>query len=139
MLDTWSTVGSCAYIGERCHLSGGVGIGGVLEPMSQRPVIIEDDCFIGGRCEIAEGVHIGKGSVLASGVCLTQSTRIYHRELDTISFGTIPPFSVVVPGSVQSNNKCSVAAAIIVKTRDAMTNNKTALNQILRELDVQPL
>jgi 2,3,4,5-tetrahydropyridine-2,6-dicarboxylate N-succinyltransferase len=139
LLDTWSTVGSCAYIGKNCHISGGVGIGGVLEPMNQYPVIIEDDCFIGARCEIAEGVRIGHGSVLASGVCLTQSTRIYDREQDTISFGFVPPMSVVVPGTLQLTNRCSIAAAIIVKKCDAQTQRKTALNTILRDMNIDSI
>ena len=132
MIDTWATVGSCAYVGENCHISGGVGLGGVLEPAGSRPVIIENDCFIGGRSEIAEGVHIGHHSVLASGVFLTASTKIYNRMTGQISTGHIPPYSVVVPGTLKIDDQASVSAAIIVKMRDRKTDKKVSLNEALR-------
>jgi 2,3,4,5-tetrahydropyridine-2-carboxylate N-succinyltransferase len=135
LIDTWSTVGSCAYVGRHCHISGGVGLGGVLEPIQAQPVIIEDRCFIGARCEIAEGVLIGEGSVLASGLCLTQSTRIYNRETGAITFGSIPPYSVVIPGTLSLTDDYAVAAALIVKKRDARTESKVALNEALRDVN----
>lgn len=133
MVDAWATVGSCAYIGARCHLSGGAGLGGVLEPAGSRPVIIEDDCFIGARCEIAEGVIVRQGSVLAPGVFLTASTRIYHRQTGQVTYGEIPAWSVVVPGTVPGSDGTHLAAAIIVKKRDHQTDHKVSLNQALRE------
>jgi len=134
MVDTWATVGSCAQIGNNVHLSGGVGIGGVLEPLQAKPTIIEDDCFIGARSEVVEGVVIGKGSVLSMGVFLSQSTKIYDRETGEISYGSIPPYSVVVPGNLPAENKThSTYAAIIVKKVDAKTRSKVAVNDLLRE------
>ena len=135
MIDTWATIGSCAQIGRNCHISGGAGVGGVLEPVQAAPCIVEDDCFIGARSEIAEGVIVEQGSVLSMGVFLGQSTRIYDRERDEISFGRIPAGSVVVPGSLPSGDgKCSLYAAIIVKKVDARTRSKTALNELLRDV-----
>lgn len=133
LIDTWSTVGSCAQIGKNCHISGGVGIGGVLEPLQANPVIIEDNCFIGARSEIAEGVIIQEGSVLSMGVFLGQSTRIYNRITKEITFGKIPPYSVVVPGSLPSKDGShSLYAAIIVKQVDQQTRSKTSINDLLR-------
>lgn len=132
MIDTWATVGSCAYVGDNCHISGGVGLGGVLEPAGTRPVIIENDCFIGGRSEISEGVHIGHHSVLASGVFLTASTKIYNRMTGQITTQYIPPYSVVVPGTLKVDDKASLSAAIIVKMRDRKTDKKVSLNEALR-------
>ncbi len=133
MVDTWATVGSCAQIGKNVHLSGGVGIGGVLEPLQARPTIIEDDCFIGARSEVVEGVVIEQGSVLSMGVFISQSTRIYDRETGQISFGRVPAGSVVVPGSLPSKDGThSLYAAIIVKKVDAQTRAKTSLNDLLR-------
>jgi 2,3,4,5-tetrahydropyridine-2,6-dicarboxylate N-succinyltransferase len=133
MVDTWATVGSCAQIGKNVHLSGGVGIGGVLEPLQASPTIIEDDCFIGARSEVVEGVIVGEGSVLAMGVFISQSTRIYDRATGEISYGRVPPGSVVVPGSLPSaDGKYSLACAIIVKRVDAKTRAKTSINELLR-------
>ena len=133
MVDTWATVGSCAQIGRNVHLSGGVGIGGVLEPLQASPTIIEDDCFIGARSEVVEGVIVGEGSVLAMGVFISQSTRIYDRATGEISYGRVPPGSVVVPGSLPSaDGKYSLACAIIVKRVDAKTRAKTSINELLR-------
>lgn len=132
MIDTWATVGSCAYIGNYCHISGGVGIGGVLEPAGSKPVVIEDHCFIGGRSEISEGVHIGHHSVLGSGVFLTASTKIYNRMTGQITQQYIPPYSVVVPGTLKIDEKASISAAIIVKMRDKNTDTKVSLNEALR-------
>jgi len=133
MVDTWATVGSCAQIGKNVHLSGGVGIGGVLEPLQASPTIIEDDCFIGARSEVVEGVIVGEGSVLAMGVFISQSTRIYDRATGQISYGRVPPGSVVVPGSLPSaDGKYSLACAIIVKRVDAKTRAKTSINELLR-------
>lgn len=133
MVDTWATVGSCAQIGKNVHLSGGVGIGGVLEPLQARPTIIEDDCFIGARSEIVEGVIIEQGSVLSMGVYISQSTRIYDRETGQISYGRVPAGSVVVPGSLPAKDGThSLYAAIIVKKVDAQTRAKTSLNELLR-------
>ncbi len=135
MVDTWATVGSCAQIGKNVHLSGGVGIGGVLEPVQAGPTIIEDDCFIGARSEVVEGVVVEKGSVLSMGVYIGQSTRIYNRETGEISFGRIPAGSVVVPGSLPSaDGAYSLYAAVIVKTVDEKTRAKTGLNELLRNL-----
>lgn len=133
MVDTWATVGSCAQIGKNVHLSGGVGIGGVLEPLQAAPTIIEDDCFIGARSEVVEGVIIGKGSVLSMGVFISQSTRIYDRKSGEIMYGHVPPGSVVVPGSLPSKDGShSLYAAIIVKHVDAQTRSKTSVNELLR-------
>lgn len=133
LIDTWATVGSCAQIGKNCHISGGVGIGGVLEPVQANPVIIEDNCFIGARSEVAEGVIIEEGSVLSMGVFLGQSTKIYNRATGEITYGKIPAYSVVVPGSLPSEDKThSLYAAIIVKQVDEQTRSKTAINELLR-------
>ena len=135
MIDTWATVGSCAQIGAHVHISGGVGIGGVLEPEGAIPVIIEDHCFIGARSEITEGVIIGEGAVLSMGVYLSQSTKIYDRETDTISFGAIPPGAVVVPGTLPSKQgNCHLQCAVIVKKVDLKTREKVGINQLLRSL-----
>ncbi|MEQ9116149.1 MAG: 2,3,4,5-tetrahydropyridine-2,6-dicarboxylate N-succinyltransferase [Rickettsiales bacterium] len=134
LIDTWATIGSCAQIGKNCHISGGVGIGGVLEPLQADPVIIEDNCFIGARSEIAEGVIVKEGSVISMGVYLGQSTKIYDRETKEISFGEIPPYSVVVPGSLPSKTDgTNLYAAIIVKKVDKQTRSKTSINNLLRE------
>jgi 2,3,4,5-tetrahydropyridine-2-carboxylate N-succinyltransferase len=134
MVDTWATVGSCAQIGKNVHLSGGVGIGGVLEPLQAAPTIIEDNCFIGARSEVVEGVRIGKGSVLSMGVFISQSTKIYHRESKQISYGYVPPGSVVVPGSLPAKDGShSLSCAVIVKTVDEQTRAKTSINELLRE------
>ena len=136
MVDTWATVGSCAQIGKNVHLSGGVGIGGVLEPIQAGPTIIEDDCFIGARSEVVEGVIVEKGSVISMGVYLGQSTRIYNRQTGEISYGRIPAGSVVVAGNLPSTNgKYSLYCAVIVKQVDAKTRAKTGLNDLLRNLD----
>ncbi len=134
MVDTWATVGSCAQIGRNVHLSGGVGIGGVLEPLQAGPTIIEDDCFIGARSEVVEGVVVEQGAVLSMGVYIGQSTRIYDRESGEISYGRIPAGSVVVPGSLPSSDgSYSLYCAVIVKRVDAKTRAKTSLNDLLRE------
>src|ERR1700736_38436 len=136
MVDTWATVGSCAQIGRNVHLSGGVGIGGVLEPLQASPTIIEDDCFIGARSEVVEGVVVEAGSVISMGVFIGQSTRIYDRERDEILYGRVPAGAVVVPGSLPAKNgKCSLACAVIVKRVDAQTRAKTSLNELLRNTD----
>ena len=133
MVDTWATVGSCAQIGSHVHLSGGVGIGGVLEPLQATPTIIEDDCFIGARSEIVEGVIIGKGSVLSMGVYIGKSTRIYDRESGESTYGRVPPGSVVVPGSLPAKDgSYALYAAIIVKRVDEQTRSKTSVNDLLR-------
>jgi 2,3,4,5-tetrahydropyridine-2,6-dicarboxylate N-succinyltransferase len=133
MVDTWATVGSCAQIGKNVHLSGGVGIGGVLEPLQANPTIIEDDCFIGARSEIVEGVIVEAGAVISMGVFIGQSTRIYDRERDEILYGRVPAGSVVVPGSLPAaNGKFSLACAVIVKRVDAQTRSKTSINELLR-------
>ncbi|WP_264719558.1 2,3,4,5-tetrahydropyridine-2,6-dicarboxylate N-succinyltransferase [Wolbachia endosymbiont (group B) of Eucosma cana] len=132
MIDTWSTIGSCAQIGKNCHISGGVGIGGVLEPIQASPVIIEDNCFIGARSEVAEGVIIREGSVLGMGVFIGASTRIVDRETGEIFYGEVPPYSVVVPGSTPSKNNISTYCAVIVKKVDEKTRSKTSINEILR-------
>ena len=133
MIDTWATVGSCAQIGKNVHLSGGAGIGGVLEPLQATPTIIEDDCFIGARSEIVEGVVVGRGSVIAMGVYISQSTRIYDRETGEILYGRVPPGSVVVSGNLPSaDGKYSLYCAVIVKKVDAKTRAKTGLNELLR-------
>ena len=134
MIDTWATVGTCAQIGKRVHLSGGAGIGGVLEPLQANPTIIEDDCFIGARSEIVEGVVIERGAVISMGVFIGQSTPIYDRETGEISYGRVPANAVVIPGGLPSKDGCySRSAAIIVKRADAKTRSKVELNQILRE------
>jgi 2,3,4,5-tetrahydropyridine-2-carboxylate N-succinyltransferase len=134
MVDTWATVGSCAQIGKHVHLSGGVGIGGVLEPLQANPVIIEDNCFIGARSEIVEGVIVEQGAVISMGVYLGQSTRIYDREQDTITYGRIPAGSVVVPGNLPSKDgKYSLYCAVIVKRVDDKTRAKIGINALLRD------
>ena len=136
MVDTWATVGSCAQIGKNCHLSGGVGIGGVLEPLQANPVIIEDNCFIGARSEVVEGVIVERGAVLSMGVYVGQSTRIYDRERDEVSYGRIPAGAVVVPGSLPaSNGRYSLYCAVIVKRVDAQTRAKVGINELLRGTD----
>jgi 2,3,4,5-tetrahydropyridine-2-carboxylate N-succinyltransferase len=133
MVDTWATVGSCAQIGRNVHLSGGVGIGGVLEPLQANPTIIEDDCFIGARSEIVEGVVVEAGSVISMGVFVGQSTRIYDRASGAVSYGRIPAGSVVVPGTLPSSDgKCQLYCAVIVKRVDAKTRAKTSINELLR-------
>lgn len=138
MVDTWATIGSCAQIGKRCHISGGTGIGGVLEPLQAAPVIIEDDVFIGARSEIAEGVQIGQGAVISMGVFIGASTKIVDRETGEITFGHVPPYAVVVPGTLPGTPRPdgkpvpSLACAVIVKRVDAQTRSKTALNDLLR-------
>ena len=134
MVDTWATVGSCAQIGENVHLSGGVGIGGVLEPLQANPTIIEDNCFIGARSEVVEGVIVREGAVLAMGVFLSQSTKIYNRATGEISYGEVPAYSVVVPGTLPSSDGShSLACAVIVKTVDEKTRAKTGVNELLRD------
>ena len=134
MVDTWATVGSCAQIGKNVHLSGGVGIGGVLEPMQAGPTIIEDNCFIGARSEVVEGVIVEENSVISMGVYLGQSTPIYDRATDSVTYGRIPSGSVVISGSLPKNGgKYSLYAAIIVKRVDAQTRAKTSLNDLLRD------
>jgi len=133
MVDTWATVGSCAQIGRNVHLSGGVGIGGVLEPLQAAPTIIEDDCFIGARSEIVEGVIIGAGSVISMGVFIGQSTRIYERSSGVVHQGAVPPGSVVVAGSMPAKDGSHILyCAVIVKRVDAQTRAKTSLNELLR-------
>jgi 2,3,4,5-tetrahydropyridine-2-carboxylate N-succinyltransferase len=134
MVDTWATVGSCAQVGRNVHLSGGVGIGGVLEPLQAQPTIIEDDCFIGARSEVVEGVIVGRGAVLSMGVFLGASTRIYDRETRQIGYGRVPPGAVVVPGSLPAaDGSHSLYCAVIVKKVDAQTRAKTSINELLRE------
>ena len=134
MIDTWATVGSCAQIGKHVHLSGGVGIGGVLEPMQANPTIIEDNCFIGARSEIVEGVIVEENSVISMGVYIGQSTRIYDRENDRILYGRVPSGSVVVPGNIPDpGGKYSLYCAVIVKRVNAITRAKTAINDLLRD------
>jgi len=136
MVDTWATVGSCAQIGRNVHLSGGVGIGGVLEPLQATPTIIEDDCFIGARSEIVEGVVVGAGSVISMGVFIGQSTRIYDRVTGTILQGRVPGGSVVVPGTLPSGDgRYGLYCAVIVKHVDAQTRAKTSINELLRSAD----
>jgi len=135
MVDTWSTVGSCAQIGKNVHLSGGVGIGGVLEPLQAAPTIIEDNCFIGARSEVVEGVIVGEGSVISMGVYIGQSTRIYNRETGEITYGRIPPGSVVVSGNLPSKDgKYSLYCAVIVKQVDEKTRSKVGINELLRDI-----
>lgn len=134
MVDTWVTVGSCAQIGKRVHLSGGVGIGGVLEPLQANPTIIEDDCFIGARSEVVEGVVVGEGSVLSMGVFISASTKIVDRATGAVHIGKVPPYSVVVPGSLPDpKGGPSLSCAVIVKTVDAKTRSKTSINDLLRD------
>jgi 2,3,4,5-tetrahydropyridine-2-carboxylate N-succinyltransferase len=134
MVDTWATIGSCAQIGKNCHISGGVGIGGVLEPLQAAPVIIEDNCFIGARSEVAEGVIVGEGSVISMGVFLGQSTKIVDRATGEIHYGRVPPYSVVVPGSLpQGPDRPALGCAVIVKRVDARTRSKTSINELLRD------
>ncbi|MFC3531865.1 2,3,4,5-tetrahydropyridine-2,6-dicarboxylate N-succinyltransferase [Vogesella facilis] len=133
MVDTWATVGSCAQIGKNVHLSGGVGIGGVLEPLQANPTIIEDNCFIGARSEVVEGVIVGEGSVISMGVFIGQSTKIYDRETGEVHYGKVPPGSVVVSGSLPSKDGShSLYCAVIVKKVDAQTRSKTSINDLLR-------
>ena len=141
MIDTWATVGSCAQIGKNCHISGGTGIGGVLEPLQANPVIVEDNCFIGARSEVAEGVIIGEGSVLSMGVFIGASTKIVDRATGEIHMGKVPPYSVVVAGSIQSNqndkkwlvSNPALYCAVIVKKVDERTRSKTSINELLRD------
>ncbi len=139
MVDTWATVGSCAQIGKNCHISGGAGIGGVLEPLQADPVIIEDNCFIGARSEVAEGVLVETGSVLSMGVFIGASTRILNRATGEILFGRVPPYSVVVPGALPGANMGdgspgpNLYCAVIVKQVDEQTRSKTSINELLRE------
>jgi 2,3,4,5-tetrahydropyridine-2-carboxylate N-succinyltransferase len=136
MIDTWATVGSCAQIGKNVHISGGAGIGGVLEPLQASPTIIEDNCFIGARSEIVEGVIVEEGAVISMGVFIGQSTRIYNRETGEISYGRVPAGSVVVAGNLPSNDgKYSLYCAVIVKQVDAKTRSKLTLNDLLRNID----
>jgi 2,3,4,5-tetrahydropyridine-2-carboxylate N-succinyltransferase len=136
MVDTWATVGSCAQIGRNVHLSGGVGIGGVLEPLQASPTIIEDDCFVGARSEVVEGVIVEAGSVISMGVFLGQSTRIYDRTTDTIIQGRVPAGSVVVPGTLPSaDGRYGLYCAVIVKRVDAQTRAKTSINELLRSVE----
>lgn len=138
MIDTWATVGSCAYVGANCHISGGVGLGGVLEPLQALPVIIEDNCFIGARSEVVEGVIVGGGSVLGMGVFIGASTPIFNRETGDTTYGRVPPYSVVLAGSLPCrkgtnvNNTPHLNCAIIVKQVDAQTRSKTSVNELLR-------
>ena len=139
MVDTWATVGSCAQIGANCHLSGGVGIGGVLEPLQANPVIIEDDCFIGARSEVAEGVVVEQGAVLSMGVFIGASTKVVDRQTGQVHIGRVPAYSVVVPGSLPGRKLPdgspgpSLYCAVIVKTVDAQTRAKTSINELLRD------
>lgn len=138
MVDTWATIGSCAQIGSNCHISGGAGIGGVLEPLQANPVIIEDDCFVGARSEVAEGVIVEQGSVLSMGVYLGASTRIVDRHSGAVYYGRVPAYSVVVPGSMTGQARAdgeagpSLYCAVIVKRVDAQTRSKTSINELLR-------
>jgi 2,3,4,5-tetrahydropyridine-2-carboxylate N-succinyltransferase len=136
MVDTWATIGSCAQIGTNCHISGGAGIGGVLEPLQANPVIIEDNCFIGARSEVAEGVIVREGSVLSMGVYLSSSTPIVNRETGEVIRGEVPPYSVIIPGTFSPNNdtsKPSLYCAVIVKIVDEKTRSKTSINELLRD------
>jgi 2,3,4,5-tetrahydropyridine-2-carboxylate N-succinyltransferase len=133
MVDTWATVGSCAQIGKNVHLSGGVGIGGVLEPMQAGPTIIEDNCFIGARSEVVEGCIVREGSVLGMGVYIGKSTKIVDRETGEVTYGEVPPYSVVVSGSMPSKNGISLYCAVIVKRVDEKTRAKTGINDLLRD------
>ena len=135
MVDTWATVGSCAQIGRNVHISGGAGIGGVLEPLQAGPVIIEDDCFIGARSEVAEGVIVEQGAVLSMGVFLGASTKIVDRATGEVIYGRVPAYSVVVPGTLPSDKDGgpSLACAVIVKRVDERTRSKTSINELLRD------
>jgi 2,3,4,5-tetrahydropyridine-2-carboxylate N-succinyltransferase len=134
MVDTWATVGSCAQIGSHCHISGGAGIGGVLEPLQAAPTIVEDNCFIGARSEVAEGVIVGEGSVLAMGTFLTATTKIVDRHTGEIVTGRVPPYSVVVPGSLGGGpGKPALNCGVIIKTVDERTRSKTGINELLRD------
>jgi 2,3,4,5-tetrahydropyridine-2,6-dicarboxylate N-succinyltransferase len=139
MVDTWATVGSCAQIGKNVHLSGGVGIGGVLEPLQANPTIIEDDCFVGARSEVVEGVIVGRGSVISMGVFISASTKIINRTTGEIHMGYVPPYSVVVSGSLpgkalpDGSPGPSTYCAVIMKTVDEKTRSKTAINELLRD------
>jgi len=135
MVDTWTTVGSCAQIGKNVHLSGGVGIGGVLEPLQANPTIIEDNCFIGARSEVAEGVIVGEGAVISMGVFLNGSTRIIDRKTGEVHRGYVPPYSVVMAGSLPDPHGVgpSINCAVIMKTVDAQTRSKTSPNELLRD------
>jgi 2,3,4,5-tetrahydropyridine-2-carboxylate N-succinyltransferase len=134
MIDTWATVGSCAQVGRHCHISGGTGLGGVLEPLQANPVIIEDNCFIGARAEVAEGVIIGEGSVIGMGVFISASTKIVDRATGQIHYGRVPPYSVVVAGSLGGGaDRPSLYCAVIVKTVDERTRSKTSINELLRD------
>ena len=138
MIDTWVTVGSCAQVGKNCHISGGVGLGGVLEPLQATPVIIEDNCFIGARSEIAEGVIVEEGAVISMGVYIGASTKIIDRQSGEIYYGKVPAYSVVVPGSIETNSqndngKLSLYCAVIVKRVDEKTRSKTSINELLRD------
>ena len=133
MVDTWATVGSCAQIGKGVHLSGGVGIGGVLEPMQAGPTIIEDNCFIGARSEVVEGCIVREGSVLGMGVFIGKSTKIVDRETGEVFIGEVPPYSVVVSGSMLTRNNLNLYCAVIVKRVDAQTRSKTGINELLRD------
>ncbi len=134
MVDTWATVGSCAQIGANCHLSGGVGIGGVLEPLQAEPVIVEDNCFIGARSEVAEGVIVHEGAVLSMGVFVGASTKVVDRHTGEIHIGTVPPYAVVVPGTLPGGpERPSLYCAVIVKTVDEQTRAKTSINELLRD------
>jgi len=139
MIDTWATVGSCAQVGAHCHISGGAGLGGVLEPLQAAPTIIEDNCFIGARAEVAEGVIVGEGSVLSMGVYLSGSTKIIDRATGEVHIGRVPPYAVVVPGSLpgkplpDGTPGPSLYCAVIVKTVDAQTRAKTGINELLRD------
>jgi 2,3,4,5-tetrahydropyridine-2-carboxylate N-succinyltransferase len=139
MVDTWATVGSCAQIGKHCHLSGGVGIGGVLEPLQAGPTIIEDDCFIGARSEVVEGVVVRRGSVLGMGVFISASTKIVERDTGKVHIGEVPPYSVVVPGTLPGRPLAdgtpgpALACAVIVKRVDERTRSKTSINDLLRD------
>ncbi len=135
MVDTWATVGSCAQIGRHCHLSGGAGIGGVLEPLQATPTIIEDHCFIGARSEVVEGFVVGHHSVIGMGVFLGQSTRVYNRATGEVSYGSVPPYSVVVSGQLPATDGShSLYCAVIVKQVDERTRSKTSINELLRGL-----
>ena len=133
MVDTWATVGSCAQIGKNVHLSGGVGIGGVLEPMQAGPTIIEDNCFIRARSEVVEGYIVPEGSVLGMGVFIGKSTKIVDRETGEVTYGEVPPYSVVVAGSMPTKNNISLYCAVIVKRVDEKTRSKTGINELLRD------
>ena len=133
MIDTWATVGSCAQVGSHCHISGGAGLGGVLEPLQASPTIIEDNCFIGARAEVAEGVIVGEGSVLSMGVYLSASTKIVDRASGEVFMGKVPPYSVVVSGSLPQAKGPSLYCAVIVKRVDEKTRAKTSINELLRD------